>query len=70
MRYDVAPLPLLAALGPDVVAHLGAASKLLTPTLGAGWLVAAQPHYARGSRNGAASRLPAPPGVLMGPPAR
>ncbi|MFC4948921.1 PLP-dependent aminotransferase family protein [Pseudonocardia sp. GCM10023141] len=40
LRYDVAPLPLLAALGRDVVAHLGTASKLLTPTLGIGWLVA------------------------------
>ncbi|HVH24161.1 MAG TPA: PLP-dependent aminotransferase family protein [Pseudonocardia sp.] len=40
LRYDVAPLPVLAALGPDVVAHLGTASKLLTPTLGVGWLVA------------------------------
>lgn len=40
LRYDVAPLPLLAALGPDVVAHLGTASKLLTPSLGIGWLVA------------------------------
>jgi GntR family transcriptional regulator/MocR family aminotransferase len=40
MRYDVAPLPLLAALGPDVVVHLGTASKLLTPTLGVGWMVA------------------------------
>jgi GntR family transcriptional regulator/MocR family aminotransferase len=40
LRYDVAPLPLLAALGPDVVVHLGTTSKLLTPTLGAGWLVA------------------------------
>nr|WP_226382344.1 PLP-dependent aminotransferase family protein [Pseudonocardia oceani] len=40
LRYDVAPLPLLAALGPDVVAHLGTVSKLLTPTLGVGWLVA------------------------------
>jgi GntR family transcriptional regulator/MocR family aminotransferase len=40
MRYDVAPLPLLAALGRDVVVHLGTASKLLTPTLGAGWAVA------------------------------
>jgi GntR family transcriptional regulator/MocR family aminotransferase len=40
LRYDVAPLPLLAALGPDVVAHLGTSSKLLTPTLGTGWLVA------------------------------
>jgi GntR family transcriptional regulator/MocR family aminotransferase len=40
LRYDVAPLPLLAALGPDVVAYLGTTSKLLTPALGAGWLVA------------------------------
>jgi GntR family transcriptional regulator/MocR family aminotransferase len=40
LRYDVAPLPLLAALDPDVVAHLGTASKLLTPTLGVGWMVA------------------------------
>ncbi|TKV58958.1 PLP-dependent aminotransferase family protein [Nakamurella flava] len=40
LRYDVAPLPLLAALGPDVVAHLGTASKMLTPVLGCGWLVA------------------------------
>lgn len=43
LRFDVAPLPLLAALGPDVVAHVGSASKLLTPTLGVGWLVA-PPH--------------------------
>lgn len=40
LRYDVAPLPLLASLGPDVVVHLGTASKLLTPTLGVGWMVA------------------------------
>ncbi|GAA1847160.1 PLP-dependent aminotransferase family protein [Pseudonocardia ailaonensis] len=40
LRYDVAPLPLLAALGPDVVVHVGTASKILTPTLGVGWLVA------------------------------
>lgn len=40
LRYDVAPLPLLAALGPDVVAHLGTASKMLSPGLGCGWLVA------------------------------
>ncbi|EWM16307.1 PLP-dependent aminotransferase family protein [Kutzneria sp. 744] len=39
LRYDVAPLPLLAALAPDVVVHLGTTSKILTPTLGAGWLV-------------------------------
>src|SRR5262249_47315420 len=39
-RYDVAPLPLLAALAPDVVVHLGTTSKILTPTLGVGWMVA------------------------------
>ena len=40
LRYDVAPLPLLAALGPDVVVHLGTTSKIFSATLGAGWLVA------------------------------
>ena len=40
LRYDVAPLPLLAALDPGIVVHLGTASKILTPTLGTGWLVA------------------------------
>lgn len=39
LRYDVAPLPLLAALGPDVVIHLGTTSKIISPTLGVGWLV-------------------------------
>ncbi|WP_132877887.1 PLP-dependent aminotransferase family protein [Tamaricihabitans halophyticus] len=43
LRYDVAPLPLLAALAPDVVVHLGTTSKILTPTLGVGWMVAPQP---------------------------
>ncbi|WP_227996956.1 MocR-like pyridoxine biosynthesis transcription factor PdxR [Nocardia australiensis] len=40
LRYDTAPLPLLAAMAPDVVVHLGTTSKILSPTLGAGWLVA------------------------------
>ncbi|MGY1731941.1 PLP-dependent aminotransferase family protein [Geodermatophilus sp. SYSU D01045] len=40
LRYDVAPLPLLAALAPDVVVHLGTSSKIVSPTLGTGWLVA------------------------------
>jgi GntR family transcriptional regulator/MocR family aminotransferase len=40
LRYDVAPLPVLAALAPDVVVHLGTASKIATPTLGVGWMVA------------------------------
>ncbi|MBF6240136.1 PLP-dependent aminotransferase family protein [Nocardia otitidiscaviarum] len=41
LRYDTAPLPLLATLAPDVVVHLGTTSKILTPALGIGWLVAA-----------------------------
>lgn len=40
LRYDVAALPVLASLAPDVVVHLGTTSKILTPTLGVGWLVA------------------------------
>jgi GntR family transcriptional regulator/MocR family aminotransferase len=43
LRYDVAPLPMLAALAPDVVVHLGTTSKILTPTLGVGWMVAPGP---------------------------
>ncbi|MEV6277795.1 PLP-dependent aminotransferase family protein [Nocardia sp. NPDC051832] len=41
LRYDTAPLPLLAAMAPDVVIHLGTTSKILSPALGVGWLVAA-----------------------------
>jgi GntR family transcriptional regulator/MocR family aminotransferase len=40
LRHHGAPLPLLASVGPDVVVHLGTASKILTPTLGVGWLTA------------------------------
>lgn len=40
LRHHGAPLPLLASLGPDVVVHLGTASKILTPTLGVGWMAA------------------------------
>ncbi|WP_433576853.1 PLP-dependent aminotransferase family protein [Nocardia brasiliensis] len=40
LRYDTAPLPLLAAMAPDVVVHLGTTSKILSPSLGVGWLVA------------------------------
>ena len=43
LRFDVAPLPLLGALAPDVVVHLGTSSKILSPTLGVGWLVAPAP---------------------------
>jgi GntR family transcriptional regulator/MocR family aminotransferase len=43
-RYDVAPLPALfgmggGGLGPDVIAYLGTTSKMLTPSVGVGWLV-------------------------------
>ena len=41
LRYDTAPLPMLASLAPDVVVHLGTTSKILSPSLGVGWLVAA-----------------------------
>ena len=41
-RYDVAPLPALFGLEPDVVIYLGTTSKTLTPALGAGWLAARQ----------------------------
>jgi GntR family transcriptional regulator / MocR family aminotransferase len=66
LRYDVAPLPLLAALGPDVVVHLGTASKLLTPTLGVGWLVAPPALHARvlAARDRAGMR-PSPAGQLV-----
>ena len=39
-RYDVGPLPALFGLDPEVVVYLGTTTKTLTPTLGAGWLVA------------------------------
>ena len=66
LRYDVAPLPLLAALGPDVVAHFGTASKLLTPTLGAGWLVAPpQLHDRILAARRATSVRPSPAGQLV-----
>jgi GntR family transcriptional regulator/MocR family aminotransferase len=39
-RYDVAPLPALNALDPDLVIYLGTASKSVSPGLRLGWLVA------------------------------
>ena len=39
-RYDVAPLPALFGLEPDVVVYLGTTAKTLTPAMGVGWLVA------------------------------
>ena len=40
LRHHGVPLPLLATVGPDVVVHLGTTSKILTPTLGVGWMAA------------------------------
>jgi len=39
-RYDVAPLPALYGLDPDMVVYLGTATKMLTADMGVGWLVA------------------------------
>jgi GntR family transcriptional regulator/MocR family aminotransferase len=39
-RYDVAPLPALYDMDPEVVIYLGTTSKILTPVMGVGWLVA------------------------------
>jgi len=38
-RYDVAPVPALAALDRDVVAYLGTTSKTVAPSMRLGWLV-------------------------------
>ena len=37
-RYDVAPLPALYSLDPDVVVYLGTTTKTFTPALRVGWL--------------------------------
>jgi DNA-binding transcriptional MocR family regulator len=39
-RYDVAPLPALYGLDPDVVVYLGTSAKILTSDMGVGWLIA------------------------------
>ena len=59
-RYDVAPLPTLFGLDPEVVIYLGTTSKALTPTLGAGWLVARPDLTALLARTGAALGLRVP----------
>ncbi|WP_433174810.1 PLP-dependent aminotransferase family protein [Actinoallomurus sp. CA-150999] len=38
-RYDVAPLPALYGLDPEVTVYLGTTSKTLAPDVGVGWLV-------------------------------
>jgi GntR family transcriptional regulator / MocR family aminotransferase len=39
-RYDVAPLPALFGLDPEVVVYVGTTTKTLTPTVRVGWLIA------------------------------
>ena len=39
-RYDVGPLPALFGMDPGVVVYLGTTTKILTPALRVGWLVA------------------------------
>jgi GntR family transcriptional regulator/MocR family aminotransferase len=39
-RYDVAPLPALFGMDPEVVVYLGTTTKILTPALRVGWLAA------------------------------
>ena len=42
-RYDVAPVPALAALDRDRVAYLGTTSKSVAPSMRLGWMVAPTP---------------------------
>jgi len=39
-RYDVAPLPALFGMDPEVVVYLGTTTKILTPAMRIGWLAA------------------------------
>jgi GntR family transcriptional regulator/MocR family aminotransferase len=39
-RYDVAPLPALYGMDPEVVVYLGTTAKILTSDVGVGWLIA------------------------------
>ncbi len=61
-RYDVGPLPALFGLDPEVVIYLGTTTKTLTPTLGAGWLVARPDLVAAvaDTESGAGFRVPEP----------
>ncbi|AHH21585.1 putative transcriptional regulator [Nocardia nova SH22a] len=66
LRYDSAPLPLLATLAPDRVIHLGTTSKILSTSLGTGWLVATREvtKAVLASRESAGT-CPPPAGQLM-----
>ena len=52
-RYDVSPLPALFGLDPEVVVYLGTTTKILTPALRVGWLVARPDLAARLADTGA-----------------
>jgi GntR family transcriptional regulator/MocR family aminotransferase len=39
-RYDVAPLPALFGMDPEIVVYLGTTTKILTPAMRVGWLAA------------------------------
>jgi GntR family transcriptional regulator / MocR family aminotransferase len=52
-RYDVAPLPALFGLDPEVVVYLGTTTKILTLALRVGWLVARPDLAARLADTGA-----------------
>jgi len=54
-RYDVAPLPALFGLDPEIVVYLGTTTKILTPAMRVGWLAASP---------GLAGRLAAAGGTL------
>ena len=61
-RYDVAPVPALAALDRDRVAYLGTASKSVAPSMRLGWLVAPPAlHRAILERRGVTHDVPAWP---------
>jgi GntR family transcriptional regulator / MocR family aminotransferase len=61
-RYDVAPLPALFGLDPELVVYLATTTKTLTPALGAGWLVARPDLVAAvaDTGSGAGVRVPEP----------
>jgi GntR family transcriptional regulator/MocR family aminotransferase len=46
-RYDVAPLPALFGMDPEVVMYLGTTTKILTPAMRVGWLAASPALAAR-----------------------